>query len=125
MAAPRTFLGLGPPLTLPERVRSLNRDRGLTAALLRPGRIVADGAPAGVLAETVPTEVFDIRPTVLRDPVAGTPVCLPRALARARPPALTAELAYPASAAMAARRVAAMRPASGVRPVNSRKAPTA
>lgn len=51
--------------------------------VLKEGRIVRDGTPDRVLTETVLQEVFGIHAThatVLKDPVAGTPIFLPHSI---------------------------------------------
>jgi len=93
---PTTFLDVGHQLEVLDLVRRLNRERGITVAMvlhdlnhaahyadrlvaLRDGRIVADGAPADVLTPRLLEDAFRVQATVLRDPATGSPVCLPYA----------------------------------------------
>lgn len=95
---PTTFLDLGHQLEVLDLVRSLNRDRNMTVVMvlhdlnqaarysdrmivLQAGRVVADNAPSRVLTEQILGQVFNIRASIVTDPVTGTPVCLPYALA--------------------------------------------
>ncbi|RBY80991.1 cobalamin/Fe(3+)-siderophore ABC transporter ATP-binding protein [Geodermatophilus sp. TF02-6] len=44
---------------------------------LRDGRVVAEGTPAGVVTAELVRDLYGVEATVLRDPVAGTPVVCP------------------------------------------------
>lgn len=89
---PTTFLDMAHALAVLELVRRLNRERGLTVvmalhdlaqatryadriALLRGGRLVADGPPAAVLTPATIAEVFGVEAEVAT--VAGMPVVVP------------------------------------------------
>ena len=45
---------------------------------MRAGRIVADGAPADVVTAELVQEVFGLACIVITDPLAGTPLVVPR-----------------------------------------------
>ncbi|WP_313523414.1 ABC transporter ATP-binding protein [Shinella sp.] len=45
--------------------------------LLKDGRISAAGRPSDVISQQAIAEVFGVRSVVIRDPVAGTPLCVP------------------------------------------------
>lgn len=49
---------------------------------MRDGAIVAEGAPAAVLTESLLREAFGLRARVIADPDTGAPVVLPRAVHR-------------------------------------------
>lgn len=87
---------IGHQLEVLDLVRRLNRERGLTLALvlhdlnqaaryadclvaLDRGAIVADDAPEAVLTIELLAEVFGVRAHIIVDPESGTPVCLPHA----------------------------------------------
>lgn len=94
---PTTFLDIGHQLEVLSLVRSLNQERGMTIVLvlhdlnqaarfagrivaLREGRIVADGPPAQVLTPGLIEDLFRVKASVITDPIAGTPICLPYAV---------------------------------------------
>lgn len=93
---PTTFLDVGHQLEVLELVARLKRERGMTIILvlhdlnqaahyaqrmvvLERGRIVADGAPNGVLTPELLAKVFRVHASVITDPATGSPVCLPHA----------------------------------------------
>ncbi len=93
---PTTFLDVGHQLEVLELVARLRRERGMTVVIvlhdlnqaahyadrmvvLERGRIVADGAPSGVLTSALLAEGFRVQASVIADPVTGSPVCLPHA----------------------------------------------
>lgn len=45
--------------------------------ILKAGRIIASGNPAEVISAKTITEVFNVDTMIMRDPVAGTPLCIP------------------------------------------------
>ncbi len=93
---PTTFLDIGHQLEVLELVKRLNVERQMTIVLvlhdlnqaaryadrmvaLNEGKIVCDGPPADVLTAPLLEQVFHVRASIVRDPVTGTPVCLPYA----------------------------------------------
>ncbi|NJR39792.1 MAG: ABC transporter ATP-binding protein [Leptolyngbyaceae cyanobacterium CSU_1_4] len=44
---------------------------------LRKGQIVAQGVPTDVMTEGMVREVFDVESRIVKDPVSGTPMCIP------------------------------------------------
>ncbi len=44
---------------------------------LRQGAAIAQGSPAEVITEAVVKQVFDLNSRVIRDPLTGTPLCVP------------------------------------------------
>lgn len=96
---PTTYLDLAHGLAVLELVQRLNRERGLTVVMslhdlsqaarfadrvvmLRDGRIVADGAPAGVLTPATIGAVFDVEAEVVTTS-EGLPVVVPLRVYRA------------------------------------------
>lgn len=45
--------------------------------ILRDGRVTAAGTPDTVISSETVLDVFKVRTVVIRDPVAGTPLCIP------------------------------------------------
>ncbi|MGC6369105.1 Fe(3+) dicitrate ABC transporter ATP-binding protein FecE [Pseudomonas sp. K2I15] len=45
-------------------------------AVMRGGKLVADGTPQVVMSAGLMHEVFDVQVQIMREPVAGTPMCL-------------------------------------------------
>ena len=101
---PTTFLDIGHQLEVLTLVQRLNREQGMTIGLvlhdlnqasryadrmiaLSQGKIVADGTPEEVLTPALLAEVFRVKAHILRDPEAGTPVCLPYATIEPEAPA--------------------------------------
>lgn len=91
---PTTYLDLAHQIELMKLITVLVRDHGKTVVavlhdlnqaaryaehivLLKNGRISAAGRPAEVLSEATIAHVFGVRSVVIRDPVAGTPLCVP------------------------------------------------
>ncbi|MFC4060697.1 ABC transporter ATP-binding protein [Planomonospora corallina] len=91
---PTTFLDLAHQIEVLELVRRLHGELGRTVVMvlhdlnlaaryadrlvaMRDGRVVAAGAPAEVLTETLLKQVFDLDAKVIEDPVAGTPLVVP------------------------------------------------
>lgn len=92
---PTTFLDVAHQIEVLDLLTDLNRDRGTTIVMVlhdvnlaaryadhvfavREGRVVAGGAPAEVMTGELIRDVFDIEALVVRDPVSGTPIVLPR-----------------------------------------------
>jgi iron complex transport system ATP-binding protein len=96
---PTAFLDLKHALEIDVILRRLNSERGLTVVtvshdlnlaarqarrlvLLQHGRIVADGPPADVLTPDRLRAVYETEAEVMRDPVTGTPLIIPRSSSR-------------------------------------------
>ncbi|MGQ3291413.1 MAG: cobalamin/Fe(3+)-siderophore ABC transporter ATP-binding protein, partial [Shinella sp.] len=45
--------------------------------ILKQGRITAAGEPDAVISSETIADVFKVKTVVIRDPVAGTPLCIP------------------------------------------------
>ncbi|MFP5316610.1 MAG: ABC transporter ATP-binding protein, partial [Actinomycetes bacterium] len=75
-------------------ITDLNRGSGTTVAIvlhdlnlaaryadhliaMKDGRIVAEGAPSGVVTEKTVADVFGLESRVIPDPVSGTPMVVP------------------------------------------------
>lgn len=91
---PTTYLDLAHQIELMKLVAVLVREHGKTVVavlhdinqaaryaehlvLLQDGRINAAGRPEEVISEDAIAEVFGVRSMIVRDPVAGTPLCVP------------------------------------------------
>lgn len=91
---PTTFLDVAHQVDVLDLLADLNRDLGRTVVMvlhdlnlaaryahhlvaMKDGRIVAEGAPADVVTETIVEEVFGLRSRVVPDPVTGTPLVVP------------------------------------------------
>ncbi|MEU4659920.1 ABC transporter ATP-binding protein [Streptomyces sp. NPDC023723] len=91
---PTTYLDISHQLDVLDLLTDLNRDRGVTLAVvlhdlnlacryadhliaMKAGRVVAEGAPADIVTESLVREVFGLRSTVLPDPASGTPMVVP------------------------------------------------
>jgi iron complex transport system ATP-binding protein len=91
---PTTFLDLAHQIEVMELVSGLVAERGKTVVavlhdlnqaaryanhivLLKTGAIAATGGPAEVVSAELIEHVFGVAVTVMRDPVAGTPMCIP------------------------------------------------
>ena len=92
---PTTFLDVAHQVEVLDLLTDLNRDRATTIVMvlhdinlaaryadhlfaMRSGEIVAAGPPAEVVTGELIREVFDLDALVIRDPVSGTPIVLPR-----------------------------------------------
>ena len=92
---PTTFLDVAHQIEVLDLLTDLNRERGTTIVMvlhdinmaaryadhlfaLRGGEIVASGRPTEVVTDRLIREVFDLDALVVRDPVSGTPIVLPR-----------------------------------------------
>ncbi len=91
---PTTYLDISHQLDVLDLLTDLNRDRGVTLAVvlhdlnlacryadhliaMKDGRVVAEGAPREVVTESLVGEVFGLRSTVIPDPASGTPMIVP------------------------------------------------
>lgn len=91
---PTTYLDLAHQIELMNLITVLVRDHGKTVVavlhdlnqaaryadhvvLLKGGRISAAGHPSDVISQESIADVFGVRSLVIRDPVAGTPLCIP------------------------------------------------
>jgi iron complex transport system ATP-binding protein len=45
--------------------------------ILKDGKITAAGRPGDVISAETIEDVFGVRSVIIRDPVAGTPLCIP------------------------------------------------
>jgi len=92
---PTTFLDIAHQMDVLDLVVDLNTQRGTTVVMvlhdlnqacryadhivaMRDGRIVANGAPADVITAELVEEVFGLACIVIADPLAGTPLVVPR-----------------------------------------------
>ena len=92
---PTTYLDLTHQIDLLELLRGLQRDAGKTLVavlhdlnhacryadhlvMMRAGTIIAAGAPAEIVTAELIERVFDLPCLVVADPVAGTPLIVPR-----------------------------------------------
>jgi iron complex transport system ATP-binding protein len=91
---PTTYLDLAHQVEVLDLITDLNRQCGTTVAIvlhdlnlaaryadhviaMKGGRIVAEGAAAGVVTEDLVREVFGLDSRVLPDPISGTPLIIP------------------------------------------------
>ncbi|MBW4658006.1 MAG: ABC transporter ATP-binding protein [Drouetiella hepatica Uher 2000/2452] len=91
---PTTFLDLAYQIEILDLLYDLNQVEGRTIIMvlhdlnqacryadfviaLRQGQIVAQGIPADVMTEGTVREVFGLESRIVKDPVAGTPMCIP------------------------------------------------
>jgi iron complex transport system ATP-binding protein len=103
---PTTFLDLAHQLEVLGLLVELNRTGGRTIVLvlhdinqaarysdhviaMRSGQIFARGRPTDVITEPVIAETFGVSCMVIKDPVSGTPLCVPKAELPARGRTLT------------------------------------
>jgi ABC-type cobalamin/Fe3+-siderophores transport system ATPase subunit len=47
---------------------------------MRGGRAIAEGRPGDIVTETLVREVFGLDSVIIKDPVVGTPLVVPRGL---------------------------------------------
>lgn len=90
---PTTYLDLSHQVELMNMMRAMN-DKGKTVVVvlhdlnqacrycdhlvvLKEGAIVTEGDPATVFNSALLNDVFNLKATVISDPVAGTPMCIP------------------------------------------------
>jgi len=91
---PTTFLDLAHQIEVLDLLYELNQSRGRTIVMVlhdlnqacryadhlvavRQGQIYAQGVPMQVMTEAMVGEVFGLDCHIMRDPVAGTPMCVP------------------------------------------------
>ncbi|MFJ9424814.1 ABC transporter ATP-binding protein [Streptomyces sp. NPDC101249] len=91
---PTTYLDISHQLDVLDLLTDLNRDRGVTLALvlhdlnlacryadhlvaMKAGRIVAEGVPGDIVTESLVEEVFGLRSAIVPDPASGTPMIVP------------------------------------------------
>ncbi len=91
---PTTFLDLAHQVELLDLLYELNCTKGRTIVMVlhdlnqacryadyllmvREGRIFAQGEPAEVMTEEMVREVFNLECRIVRDPLVGTPMCVP------------------------------------------------
>lgn len=91
---PTTYLDLAHQIELMNLITTLVREHGKTVVavlhdlnqaaryadhiiLLKGGRVSATGRPSDVICQETIADVFGLRSLVIRDPVAGTPLCIP------------------------------------------------
>jgi iron complex transport system ATP-binding protein len=91
---PTTYLDISHQVEVLDLLEKLNREEGRTIVVvvhdinqasryahevvaMRNGEIYRRGTPNDVLTEETISAVFDLRCRVIRDPVSGTPLCIP------------------------------------------------
>lgn len=91
---PTTFLDLAHQIEILDLLYDLNQAEGRTIVMvlhdlnqacryadfivaLRQGQIVTQGVPTHVMTEVMVREVFGLESRIVKDPVAGTPMCVP------------------------------------------------
>ena len=91
---PTTFLDLAHQIEVLDLLYDLNRTQGRTIVMvlhdlnqacryadylvaMQQGHIYAQGIPADIMTEGMVQEVFALRSRIVRDPIAGTPMCIP------------------------------------------------
>ena len=91
---PTTFLDLAHQMEVLDFLYDLNQQRGRTVVMvlhelnqacrygdhliaMKSGEIYAQGKPAEVMTEALVQEVFGLSCQIVKDPVAGTPLCIP------------------------------------------------
>ena len=92
---PTTYLDIAYQVEILDLLAELNRTRGTTVAMvlhdinlsaryadymfaLKAGRLVREGTPREVVTADLIREVFDLDALVMEDPVAGTPLVIPK-----------------------------------------------
>jgi iron complex transport system ATP-binding protein len=91
---PTTYLDLAHQIEVLDLLHDLNTQQGKTVIMvlhdlnqacryadqivaLRSGMVYAQGQPQAVMTETLVREVFGLDSRIIRDPVVGTPLCIP------------------------------------------------
>ncbi|WP_113176697.1 ABC transporter ATP-binding protein [Rhizobium sp.] len=94
---PTTFLDIAHQMELMLLLERLNRERGYTIAAvlhdlnqacrhathmiaMRGGCAIAEGRPGDIVTEALVREVFGLDSVIIKDPVVGTPLVVPRGL---------------------------------------------
>jgi iron complex transport system ATP-binding protein len=92
---PTTFLDITYQVEILDLLTDLNRNHGTTIVMvlhdinlsaryadhifaLHNGKLVAEGAPAEVITGTLVKDIFGLDCTVIKDPVAGSPMVVPK-----------------------------------------------
>jgi iron complex transport system ATP-binding protein len=91
---PTTFLDLAHQMEVLDLLHELNRKEGRTIVMvlhdlnqacryadylvaMQQGQIYAQGSPSEVMTPKTVRDVFEVESQIIRDPVAGTPMCVP------------------------------------------------
>lgn len=91
---PTTFLDISYQVEILDLLTDLNRRRGTTIVMvlhdinlsaryadylfaMKNGKLIAEGAPSAVISPELVREVFGLNCSVIRDPVAGSPMIVP------------------------------------------------
>lgn len=91
---PTTFLDLAHQIEVLDLLYDLNQTQGRTIVMvlhdlnqacryadhlvaMRQGHIYAQGNPAEVMTESLVQDVFGLKSRIVRDPISGTPLCIP------------------------------------------------
>lgn len=91
---PTTYLDLAHQIEVLDLLHDLNTQQGKTIIMvlhdlnqacryadhliaLRSGQVYAQGNPQDVMTEVLVREVFELESRIIRDPVTGTPLCIP------------------------------------------------
>jgi len=91
---PTTYLDLAHQIEVLDLLHDLNTQQGKTVIMvlhdlnqacryadylvaLRSGNVYAQGKPQEMMTETLVREVFGLDSRIIRDPVVGTPLCIP------------------------------------------------
>ncbi|WP_408058317.1 ABC transporter ATP-binding protein [Streptomyces tauricus] len=91
---PTTYLDISHQLDVLDLLTDLNRQRGVTLAVvlhdlnlacryadhliaMKDGRVVAEGTPTAIVTEDLVREVFGLRSAVVPDPASATPLIVP------------------------------------------------
>ncbi len=91
---PTTFLDLAHQIEVLDLLCELNRTQGRTVVMvlhdlnqacryadcliaIREGQVYAQGTPSEVMTETMVQDVFGLDSRIVKDPVVGTPMCVP------------------------------------------------
>jgi iron complex transport system ATP-binding protein len=95
---PTTFLDIAAQIELLDLVRTLNQEQGRSVVMvlhdinlaaryadhlvaMKDGEVIAAGRPSDILTAELLRAVFDIEATIVEDPLTGTPLVMPSAVA--------------------------------------------